>query len=69
MDHLHKPCIVRPTIHLDELIEAFQENQTVIAIVKKGDTVLGMVTTEDALEELVGAINEKREAVKGGASL
>ena len=65
--HLHKPCFVKPTIKLDELIEFFQENQTVIAIVKKGDRVLGMVTTEDALEELVGVIHEKRESFRGGA--
>jgi putative hemolysin len=44
---------------MDEMIEGFKRSHTHIAIVRGSkDTVLGMVTMEDVLEELVGDINE-----------
>ncbi|MCR5079096.1 MAG: hemolysin family protein [Bacilli bacterium] len=64
--HLKTPKFVRPSIHLDDLVSFFQDKHTQVAIVKSGQKVLGMVTTEDALEKLVGMINEKRETVTGG---
>ncbi len=64
--HLKTPIFVRPSIRLDDLVSFFQEKHTQVAIVRSGQKVLGMVTTEDALEQLVGMINEKRETVTGG---
>ena len=56
---LQKPYFVTTQIMMDEMIEGFKRNRTHIAIVKGSkDTVLGMVTMEDVLEELVGDINE-----------
>ncbi len=56
---LEKPYIVSPRVKIDDLVDGFRERHTQIAIVKKGDELLGMVTMEDALEELVGPIGEK----------
>ena len=64
--HIRTPKFVKPSIRLDDLVKFFQEKKTQIAIVKSGNNVLGMVTTEDALEKLVGMINEKRENMTGG---
>jgi len=56
---LQKPYFVTTQIMMDEMIEGFKRNHTHIAIVRGSkDTVLGMVTMEDVLEELVGDIDE-----------
>lgn len=56
---LQKPYFVSTAIMMDEMIEGFKRHHTHIAIVRGSkDTVLGMVTMEDVLEELVGDINE-----------
>ena len=56
---LQKPYFVTTQIMMDEMIEGFKRSHTHIAIVRGSkDTVLGMVTMEDVLEELVGDINE-----------
>lgn len=55
---LQKPYFVSPRIMIDDLIEGFRNNKTQIALVRKDDKILGMVTTEDVLEELVGKIAE-----------
>ena len=68
INHIHKAAYVKPTIHIDDLIEFFRENQTQIALVRKNGSLLGMVTTEDVLEELVGKINEKETRIEGGAA-
>lgn len=63
---LQKPYFVATSIKMDELFEGFKKHHTHIAIVL--DThkrVLGMVTMEDVLEELVGEINEVNPVPKG----
>lgn len=55
---LQKPYFVSPSVKLDDLIAGFRDRKTQIAIVKKDNDVLGMVTMEDCLEELVGKIAE-----------
>ncbi|MDY6094464.1 MAG: CBS domain-containing protein, partial [Candidatus Enteromonas sp.] len=49
---------VSPRVKMDDLLDGFKEHHTQIAIVRKEGKVLGMVTTEDVLEELVGKIDE-----------
>lgn len=63
---LQKPYFVSTRVKLDDLIEGFNKHHTHIAIVKKEDKVVGMVTMEDVLEELVGKIAEplKKEGTK-----
>jgi CBS domain containing-hemolysin-like protein len=54
-----KPYFVSIKVTIDELYEGFCKYKTHIAIVTdKNDKVVGMVTMEDALEEIVGKINE-----------
>ena len=62
---LQKPYFISPRIMIDDLIEGFRNNKTQIAIVRKEDKVLGMVTTEDVLEELVGKIAESTKDEEG----
>lgn len=67
---LTKPVFVKVNTKLDDLVSLFQEHHTHIAIVlsEQGDTVVGMLTMEDAIEKLVGDIDEKNppKAVAGG---
>lgn len=57
---LGKPYFVTPKVTMDELFEGFRKHKTHIAIVVDNHRkVLGMVTMEDALEELVGTMDER----------
>ena len=58
MAYVYPPFIVKPNVKLDDLLEGFKKNRVQIAIVKKDDELIGMVTLEDVLEELVGNIKE-----------
>lgn len=62
---LKKPYTVSSQETLDDIFEGFQRNKTHIAIIKstRGRT-LGMVTMKDVLEELVGEIDEGKEAIQ-----
>ena len=55
---LQKPYFVDTKIKMDEMIDGFKKHHTHIAIVKHEDRVLGVITMEDVLEELVGKIAE-----------
>ena len=55
---LQKPYFVSTKTKLDDILEGFKKNKTHIAIVKQNEKVVGMVTMEDVLEELVGKIAE-----------
>lgn len=55
---INKPYIISPNIYLDDLIEGLRKNKTEIAFVYLKDKLIGMVTLEDVLEELVGPIDE-----------
>lgn len=58
-DSIEKPFIVSPNVTIDELVDGFQKQRKQIALVYKKDILVGMVTMEDVLEELVGNIDEK----------
>ncbi|MCF0116933.1 MAG: HlyC/CorC family transporter [Bacilli bacterium] len=55
---LQKPYFVDTKIKMDEMIDGFKKHHTHMAIVKHDDKVLGLITMEDVLEELVGKIAE-----------
>ncbi|MCI1244448.1 MAG: hemolysin family protein [Bacilli bacterium] len=57
-DYIQKPYFVTPSIHMDDIVDGFRAHHTQIALVRKGSALLGMVTMEDVLEELVGPIGE-----------
>lgn len=59
LDYVEKPYIVSPSIKIDDLIDGFRGKKTQIALVMKDGKLMGMVTTEDVLEELVGPIGER----------
>ena len=59
MAHVQKPYFVTPSVKIDNLLEGFRKNHTHIAIVRSKDgKLIGMVTVEDVLEELVGGMQE-----------
>ena len=60
-EFVQRPYFVTPRVHLDDLLDGFKEHHTQIAIVRYEGKVLGMVTMEDVLEELVGSIDEKNK--------
>ena len=64
--HLQKPYFVSSNIMIDDLFNGFKRHHTHIAIVKdKNKRVIGMVTMDDVLEELVSDISEPSH-LKGG---
>lgn len=63
---LSKPYFVSTRIKMDDMITGFNKNHTHVAIVKYDDKVVGMVTMEDVLEELVGDIHEDSLSKKRG---
>jgi putative hemolysin len=58
-DYLEKPYIVSPSVNIDDLADGFRSHHTQIALVYDKSRLVGMVTMEDVLEELVGDIGEK----------
>ena len=56
--YLQKPFFVPNTIDLVDLLDGFKKSHTHLALVKKEDMVIGMVTLEDVLEVLVEDISE-----------
>ena len=56
---LQKPYFVSSNIMIDDLFNGFKKHHTHIAIVRdKNKSVIGMVTMDDVLEELVSDISE-----------
>ena len=61
---LEKPYIVDPKVKIDVLTDGFRANHTQSALVYKDGRLVGMVTMEDILEELVGPIGEKEATLE-----
>lgn len=56
---LQKPYFILPSVKIDDLFKGFKKHHTHIAFVKdKNKKIIGMVTMEDVLEELVSDISE-----------
>ena len=62
IEFVQRPYFVTPKVHLDDLVDGFKLHHTQIAIVRNQGKILGMVTMEDVLEELVGSIGESSKA-------
>ena len=60
-DSIEKPYLVSMNVTLDRLVDGFQSRKAELALVYKGETLVGMVTMEDVLEELVGSLDESDE--------
>lgn len=61
---IQKPYIISPSIKIDDLIDGFRTKHTQIALVYKDKNLIGMVTMDDVLEELIGPINENDLGVR-----
>lgn len=61
---LQKPYIVSPDVMIDDLFNGFKKNHTHLALVKNNNEIIGMVTMEDVLEELVKDISETSQKGK-----
>ncbi len=55
---------VASTMRADMLLNLFRRRHVHLVIVRDGDKAIGLVTFEDVLRELVGEIEEEREAGK-----
>ena len=64
-DVVQKPYFVSTKIKMDEMIDGFKKHHTHIAIVRHEGKIIGLITMEDVLEELVGKIAEPVEAKEG----
>ena len=56
VDLLDTPYFVRPDMPVDELLLDLSKSRTHLAIVTERSEILGVITVEDILEELVGEI-------------
>ena len=62
---LQKPYYVSTDIMIDDLFNGFKKNHTHLALVRDANQkVIGMVTMEDVLEELVSDIAESSPKVR-----
>lgn len=64
-DIARKPIVVQKDMLIGNLFKLFQAKQTHIACAKDGEKIIGIVTLEDILEELVGEIRDESEEAPG----
>ena len=64
LNTLQKPYYVSTRIKLDDMLDGFKKHHTHIASVKSDEKVVGLITMEDVLEELVGKIAEPIKGVR-----
>ena len=63
---LQKPYFISPNVNIDDLFHGFKKHHTHLALVRdRNKQILGMITMEDVLEELVSDISEQPIALKG----
>ena len=55
---LQKPYFIRKNAMIDDIFKGFKRRHTHIALIRENNKILGMVTMEDVLEELVPDIGE-----------
>ncbi len=61
---LHPVLFVQESERADDLLNLFRKKQMHLAIVQSGVKTIGVVTLEDVLEELVGEIEDERDAAQ-----
>ena len=63
IENLIRPIeIVSPDMRCDDLLDFLRKNMTQIALVGTSENVIGVVTLEDVLEELVGEIRDEGDS-------
>ncbi len=62
---MRKPLVVPETKPLDQMLEEFQRGQSHMAmVVDEFGTIVGLVTVEDVLEQIVGEIHDEYDEVQ-----
>lgn len=64
-DVMAKPVYINATTPVDDLLSTLSGKRTHMAYVRGGKSVLGIITVEDILEELVGEIYDEEEEIGG----
>lgn len=60
-----KPVLyTSPDVHISQLLRTMQHGQIQLAIVREGTEVVGLISMEDILEELVGELDDKYDKEK-----
>lgn len=59
MEIMYNPTFVMPEEKLDDVFRMMQRSRQAIAIVKKGYEVVGLISLEDAIEEILGNIYDE----------
>ena len=62
---MHKPEFIPVSTPVDDLLTAMSEKRAHLAYIKSGDDILGILTVEDILEELVGEIYDEEDEIGG----
>ena len=62
VDLLDTPYFVRPDMPVDELLLDLSKSRRHLAIVSERSDILGVITVEDILEELVGEIFDEYDS-------
>lgn len=65
---LDTPYFVRPDVPVDQLLIDLSKSKTHIAFVSERSDILGIITVEDILEELVGEIYDEYDSVDAGVN-
>jgi CBS domain containing-hemolysin-like protein len=61
-DALYPPLFLRPDDNVADALELFRKKRRPLAVVRDGaGKVLGLITTEDVLEEIVGDIEDEHD--------
>lgn len=65
IDLIDTPLFIRPETHVDELLTEMSHNRMHMAFVTEQGKILGIITIEDILEELVGEIFDESDSEVG----
>lgn len=60
--YIRRVPFIRPTARLNEVLRLFINRKCHLAIVKEGASVLGLVSLEDVLDEIIGEIGDDLDA-------
>ncbi len=61
IDLIDTPLFIRPETHVDELLNEMSHNKMHMAFVSEQGQIMGIITIEDILEELVGEIFDESD--------
>jgi CBS domain containing-hemolysin-like protein len=60
-DALYSPLFLEPDADVADALQLFRKQRKMMAVVREGGRVLGLITMEDILEEIVGDIEDEHD--------